>query len=119
MLYKAIEYGYPNLLRYLLSDMPKIIGQTKENFNLLHIACRLSHSINESAGLEVVKTIKKHDFNATLNSQDTYGNTPLHLAVQSGKTLVIKYFLKEHHPSITAKNSEGKTPLHCAIGLER
>lgn len=49
----------------------------------------------------------KYDKYADLCAQDTYGNTPVHLAAQNGKAKVLAYFLYEFNPQIYIKNSEG------------
>ena len=40
----------------------------------------------------------KYDKYADLDSQDTYGNTPIHLAALNGKDQVLKYFLDNFNP---------------------
>lgn len=62
------------------------------------------------------KVILKYDSSADLNSQDTYGNTPVHLATQSGRLDLLKLFLKNKQPLIklSIRNSEGKTAIESA-----
>ena len=62
------------MLKYLMTETQTIMS----NLSLLHIACRQKG--NTEKDLEIVKTILKVDRFADLNHQDTYGNTPIHLA---------------------------------------
>lgn len=57
--------------------------------------------------LDIVKTIIKYDKFAGVNNQDTYGNTPVHLAAQNGKADILSYFLNTQNPQIYIKNSDG------------
>lgn len=52
--------------------------------NLLHIACKQP---NVSPG--VVESIILPDMAANVDEQDTYGNTPAHLAAQNGNKEVL------------------------------
>lgn len=60
----------------------------------------------------------KYDPFADLNNQDTYGNTPVHLATQNNKQDVLEYFLDEFTPHIYLKNSEGQSAFHSASNSE-
>jgi ankyrin repeat protein len=84
----------------------------------LHIACRQKDSsgLNDRSTIgkstkgsevEIIKIILKFDKTADLNSQDTYGNTPVHLAAQNGKADILSFFLDNFYADIYVKNSEG------------
>ncbi len=64
------------MLKYLLTETGKLCM----NLNLLHIACRSKDNAAEKLDLEIIKTIMNLDKFADLNHQDTYGNSPIHLA---------------------------------------
>lgn len=91
------------MLKYLMTETGKI-GM---NLSLLHIACRSKENTAAKVELEIIKTIMKYDKFADLNHQDTYGNTPIHLAAQNGKASILQYFLSSFTPNIYIKNSEG------------
>jgi ankyrin repeat protein len=75
-------------LKYLIQNLKPSLQQhhVAENFNLLHIALkpRLHNTDKTSTKDEInlFKTILAYDLTADVNALDTYGNTPLHLAVQ-------------------------------------
>lgn len=48
----------------------------------------------------------KYDKFANIDDQDTYGNTPIHLAASSGKSQILSYFLKNFSPKLYLKNIE-------------
>ncbi|CAG8444882.1 16778_t:CDS:2 [Acaulospora colombiana] len=54
-------------------------------------------------------------YQANINAQDKYGNTPLHYASFYGHGEVIKLLL-EHNTALEIKNEDGKTPLDMARG---
>lgn len=68
--------------------------------------------------MEIVKIILKYDKFADVNSQDTYGNTPLHLAAQNSKQIVLEYILNKFNPNIYIKNSENQLALHSSTSQE-
>lgn len=56
--------------------------------------------------------------NTPLNSctsQDTIGNTPLHLATLKGNTDTMSYLLVRCHDAILMRNNQNKTILHMAV----
>lgn len=64
--------------------------------------------------MSLFKVILNYDISADLNSQDTYGNTPVHLAAQIGRVDVLKLFLKKQLIKLSIKNSEGYSAIECA-----
>lgn len=112
LLHRSIEFRQLDIVKYLLTEL-----QMNQNYNLLHIACKLKSKTNDNrkkdrSDLDIIKTILKYDKFANLNVQDTYGNTPVHLAAQNGKAEVLQYFLETYNPQIYIKNSEGLSALH-------
>lgn len=78
-MYKSIEYKQHEVLKYLLTQFKQ---SSNDSYNLLHIALKpkpLSKS-SDHLDLSLFKVILKYDKSADHNSQDTYGNTPVHLA---------------------------------------
>lgn len=102
LLYRAIEFKQVEVLKFLLTETQRL----SQNYNLLHIACRSKENHNKNE-FHIVKTILKYDKFANLNSQDTYGNTPVHLAALNGKAEILSYFLNKYNPHIYIKNSDG------------
>jgi ankyrin repeat protein len=58
----------------------------------------------------VDKLLTKHS--ELLNSIDSMGNTPLHLAMSLKRHKIIERLLKEPEINVNAKNNDGDTPLH-------
>lgn len=82
LLYKCLEYNQPDILKFLLVNLRPQNSHPIENFNLLHIALKPKQFINkDQSDINLFKTILAFDHSADINSQDTYGNTPLHMAV--------------------------------------
>ena len=50
-----------------------------------------------------------------VNLQNNDGNTPLHLAVQAGKTDVVESLCEQGMLDVNSQNKDGNTPLHLAI----
>jgi len=78
----------------------------------LHIAVKEGHGNS-------VRFLLEQD-TGDLNSHDSEGNTPLHLALESGQE-VVSMLLMQHGADVTASNSFGRTPLHFAAlqGMEQ
>lgn len=57
------------------------------------------------------------DYEADINSQDAYGNTPLMYAAASGNGYVVKT-INDYRPERTVKNKEGKTAYAIAEELK-
>jgi ankyrin repeat protein len=102
---KAIEANQAKILQFLLKKHP-----LKQTLNLLHIACKTPNGPSGSI-LKIVKAIMDHDKFANLSEQDTYGNTPLHLASLTQKADVLAYFMDNFTPRLDLKNNEGNNPM--------
>jgi len=55
---------------------------------------------------------------ADLSEQDTYGNTPLHLAALTKKTDVVRLFMQSCRPRLDLKNNEGLNPMEVSKNPE-
>lgn len=85
LLYKCIEAKQSRTLEYILRELKSAASlrhSKPETFNLLHIACKNRGSHEDD--IECIKVILSYE--PEVNGQDTYGNTPLHLASVNGKT---------------------------------
>ena len=51
------------------------------------------------------------------NVTDDYGNTPLHLAAETGIIEIVRWLCEKRHAAITVLNDDGETPLHIASFL--
>ncbi|VBB17691.1 hypothetical protein YASMINEVIRUS_154 [Yasminevirus sp. GU-2018] len=50
----------------------------------------------------------------SINSQNEYGNTLLHVACRSRKDEVVRVLLNDYNARIDIQNADGRTPLHIA-----
>jgi len=69
-----------------------------------------------NGNFEIVKCLVKNGANINIcdDTEQNYGNAPLHDAVWYRKYLIVKY-LVEQDADININNDEGKTPLHLVI----
>tara|TARA_B100000900_G_scaffold61969_1_gene47423 strand:+ start:753 stop:983 length:231 start_codon:yes stop_codon:yes gene_type:complete len=51
------------------------------------------------------------------NVTDDYGNTPLHLAAESGIFEIVRWLCEKRRAAITVVNNDGETPLSIASSL--
>lgn len=83
------------------------------------MACRQKDlPLQPGSDLETVRIVMKFDRFADVNDQDTYGNTPIHLAAANGKAQVLEYLLHSFQPQIFIKNNEGKIAYQLASSEE-
>ena len=112
LLHVACEYGSTTIVEYLLgsedfrpTDMNAVnrCGETP-----LHIASRRNVDI-------VQALLKSKECNVNIQTKD--GDTPLHLAVETGDILcteIVTLLLAHPQCDLNEANHEGKTPLHVA-----
>ncbi|CAM1510896.1 Fc.00g084090.m01.CDS01 [Cosmosporella sp. VM-42] len=80
---------------------------TKDERNVLHLACRARQP-------NIVGLILDQPGSIDINQGDTFGTTPLHYACSSGEPESVALLLK-YGANVQAKDSVGRTPLHaCA-----
>lgn len=76
----------------------------------LHEAAQ--HSSYYDVHLKIVSSLLEHG--VSVEAQDEYGNTPLHIAVGDDTNVGIVDLLLKAGADVHACNNRGETPLHCA-----
>ncbi|XP_018647368.1 transient receptor potential cation channel subfamily A member, putative [Schistosoma mansoni] len=120
----ACEKNYYSILKALLeSDNVSVNAEGERGASPLHYCC-----IHDSVELKYdikKKSVDFNQFNYYLNQQnndkennlinltDCEGETPLHAAVTSGNSDMVKFCL-EHNAFILAKQNDDSTPVHYA-----
>lgn len=61
--------------------------------------------------LECIKVLLKR-YPDTLSTQDTYGNTLLHIAISEKKHSIVTFLLEKNRDFLFVRNAKGFTPLH-------
>jgi|GEM_PF-3250513 len=142
-LHSAIRWGRDNAVQALLSnpqiklDIPNILGLTPlqmafifgRNYSaqMIQRATEICFLSNPSTNLtqeliNAIKTgVKAHlipDFiehGANVNYFDENGNTPLHLAAETGDLPTVNCLLNNPNVNVNAENIDHNTPLHLAV----
>ena len=85
-------------------------------YRILHLACKTGLDVFTHVYKKTFDIISKLKWNKFLflNEQDENGNTPLHIAAESGRDDVVKY-LFGLGVEINVKNKNGNTPLLTAL----
>jgi len=77
--------------------------------NILH--CAVEHG-----RVQVVWHIcRSSKFVRMMNARDGEGNTPLHLAVKHGRTIIFSFLMMDARVNLNIMNNEGLTPLDVAF----
>ena len=105
----AAARGNPRLLKSLLNYGGDVTSQPEvpDQRSLLHVGVR-------SGSLEVLEILCGAGADVHLNTQDASGLTPLHIAVDQGKDVMVIYLL-ERGASPDIEDLGGNTPLQLAI----
>lgn len=139
----AASRGDAQVAQWLLDNGARTNAQETSGSTSLHIAIRngnydiakllLSHGANINARDNLMKTPlliqisptsahKASDFytlllqnGAATRVQDSYGDTPLHIATLTGQSIDVLTMLNENGAELDAQNKDGKTPLLIAI----
>ena len=114
--------------RYKVTPLHTAIDTAAVNKNNPNGAAMIKALIENNANIDAINNLKEtplkkaisynylHGINdllnagADVNKKDDNGNTPLHIAVDTGKLDTIKALL-EHNPDKTIENNYHKTPL--------
>mmetsp|Transcript_9947 Transcript_9947/g.12926 ORF Transcript_9947/g.12926 Transcript_9947/m.12926 type:complete len:653 (+) Transcript_9947:333-2291(+) len=108
----AAQYGYPNLVAYLIQKGADPSSLDNNRDSALHWGAYKGDS-------SIVGLL--HHLNATdVDAVDNFGQTPLHLAAIRGMSEVVQYLLYDANSNaVFLKDKEGKTPLDLAIKKNR
>lgn len=110
-LHAAIQMKNSDLIERILKMGAKLHIQSKQDKQTaIHFAVKTDST--EILNL-VLNHIQSNDKVSVIDLQDSNGNTPLHLAVQSIDTQLVAALLK-HEPNTRIRNSDGKTALDIA-----
>jgi serine/threonine-protein phosphatase 6 regulatory ankyrin repeat subunit B len=147
-LHLAIKGRAPNMLSLLLSKGANPLVRNRNGVTALHYAIVLDHTnmaaelldcmierqehpdtLRDRNGwtfLHYAATRNTHDLSARLisagaqiDSRNTAGETPLHLAVRAGQMQNVKYLVEERLASLDIRDDNGNTPLDAALKIGR
>lgn len=110
-LLEALRSGDEKALKTYLSSSHSSTGHVKELNSPLHLAVRC-------AEFNTIKFVLKHkpgDLNAI---EEQNGNTPLHLAANTGRLDVVDLFLSQPQINDTIRNRDGQDPMEAAQTIE-
>lgn len=114
VLHMAVMYGKERELEMLLGILKTynmlscVDYKNKEQKTPLHVAAKLT--LEKSVELLL-------SYNADSAIQDTFGNTALHYATKEQSTGIVKRLVSAMEtPEIDARNEDGHTALHIAVG---
>ena len=116
-LHLAITYQGPRIFQLLLERGVDIEARSRRGDSILHYAARFN---NAWLGLECL--LAKHKDQGTLHhaleTRNNHGCTPLYVAAYYNSYLNVETLLKAS-AFIEAREEDGDTPLHAAIGAVR
>lgn len=91
------------------------VESTVDTTDLIRLRQTILHYAVQIAPLATIQTlVESPEYNLDINSQDSDGNTPLHLAVTAGRLNVVKYFLSLPEINDTVLNADRKQPVELA-----
>ncbi|XP_070540511.1 fibronectin type 3 and ankyrin repeat domains protein 1-like [Ptychodera flava] len=108
-LMSAAQKGYINIVDVLIQHRADVNFQNDSGKNALMLACFAGQ-------LEVVKTLRAEG--ATWEVCDKGGSTPMHWAVDSGNTRLLRWIIEDGCPVDIRDRNSGWTPLMraCTLG---
>ena len=101
-LHKACEYERANVVK-IVGKHASLLATDKNGDTPLHIAAAIEHD-------ECVEALLQLD--APIMLRNAAGKTALHLALERGRSSIMRIFIK--HVSVLATTKDGDTPLHIA-----
>jgi ankyrin repeat protein len=105
------------ILYDLITPEVKLSFVDKDNNSVTHILLNVNNrTIPENTKLELLKYFIKRG--APINSYNKMKMTPLHLAIENGHHLIVKYLLALENININLINNDGQTALHIACNYE-
>lgn len=98
----------------LIADL-LTVESTVDTTDLIRLRETILHYAVQIAPLATIQTlVESPNYTLDINSQDSDGNTPLHLAVAAGRLSVVKYFLGLDGINDTVANADRKQPVELA-----
>ena len=73
----------------------------------------LLHKASETGNLKMVKALIL--LGAEVDAKSTNDLNPIHVAAQSGRTSIVKYFIEKQKIPLELKDGSGDTPLHASL----
>lgn len=110
----ASFYGQLGVINEALSRNADWTLRDDESSSIVHHACRLS----DTTGVSVLEILKTYKCNITdlINSFDSNGDTPLHIACDHKNIDTVSWLLANYTINVNIQNiKNGLTPLHIAI----
>jgi len=105
----ALANGYPNIAKILYyHGQAQVNVTTSKGRTVLHLCAMVADAYDL---LEAILAVRKID----IDTQDKYGNTPLHYAVKCGSLEMVKLLVEAGKADIKTRNQANMSPLHIAI----
>lgn len=101
-----------------LADLVKQIDNNSINYDLVRLKDELLLFAVQVGSLSIIKHLIEHNYVEDINSQDSDGNTALHLAAASNRNDVIEYLMALPNINDCLYNKEAKQPIQCATNIE-
>ena len=112
-LHLAARYGQADVVQHLVENGANLYAKSHEKDNVLHYAARAE------SGIAVARCLPEEDIRKLLSQANTYGDTPLSLAAEYGRTELIKYLLEIAPEIVDLADSNDITPLRIVVTSSR
>jgi ankyrin repeat protein len=114
-LLEAVASGQVDVVMKLISplnpvdDTAEVRHVNKNGQGAVHLAITNSK-------VNILKKLIEYDKTLLhMKTEDTYSETPLHMAVRKRNQPILKLLLNEFNATVVVKDSKGNTPMHLAI----